>query len=176
MMTTIKRMLPLLALTAAMLLSSGCSGAGSGNYPKEPDTPEPPAHEGTFRSEHGSMRFPGDGESIVICFDKELAELSGLPEGECEGTYVFLSGDLPPHKSFPVRYDIAHEMEITAGGQTAVITAGLASEDGKTAQVGRNMVTPERIPLLFLTEGKNVSILFEKTEEEPTAETGETGG
>ena len=42
----------------------------------------PAPHEGVFTSEHGSMTFPGDGESVIIEFDKELADCLGLPEGE----------------------------------------------------------------------------------------------
>ena len=89
-------------------------------------------------------------------------ESSGLPEGESEGTYVFLSGDLPPQKSFPIRYDAARELKITAGNVTAVMTAGTPSADGKTVQSGPGMITPERIPLVVFTEGKNAGIVFEK--------------
>ena len=34
-----------------------------------------------------------------------------------------------------------------------MINAGLASKDGKSGQVGVNMVTPERIPMLFDEDG-----------------------
>ena len=142
----------LLLLSAALLFCGGCGTAGEpelDNYPYEPDTPAPAAHDGVFVSEHGSMRFNGDGESVVIDFDPYLAELTGLPEGEQEGTYVFLSGDLPPFGSMPVRYDTAHEFALTVGEASVVIDAGIASEDGRTAQVGVDVVTPERIPLLF---------------------------
>ena len=62
---------------------------------------------------------------------------------------MFLSGDLPPHGSIPVRYDIAHEMEITGGGQTAVITAGLASEDGKKKKIGRSDIAKINLSVDF---------------------------
>ena len=85
---------------AVLLLCIGCFGCTKpDNIPYEPDTPAPAPHEGAFTSEHGSLRFNGDGESITIQFDGELAALTGLPEGEHTGTYVFLSGDLPPHGS-----------------------------------------------------------------------------
>lgn len=157
----------ILLLLAALLLCTGCSQIGSkpDNYPYEPDTPPPEAHEGVFTSEHGTMTFSGDGESVVIDFDEELAELTGLPQGECEGTYVFLSGDLPPHGSFPVRYDIAHEMQITVDGESIVIDMGLAAEDGKTGQAGVDVVTPERIPMLFNEEGRFFQIEFQKKAE-----------
>ena len=151
----------------AMLLLAGCwGGPGSeeilDNYPYEPDTPAPAAHEGTFTSEHGTMTFPGDEQTVVIDFDEELAELTGLPAGEQEGTYVFLSGDLPPHGSFPVRYDTAHELQITVGETSAVIDVGIAAPDGSTGQVGVGVVTPERIPMLFLVDGKFFDVAFEK--------------
>ncbi len=152
-----------------ILLCVGCSRPGSkvsqpDNYPYEPDTPAPAPHDGLFVSEHGSMRFNGDDKTVVTDFDKDLSELTGLPEGEQTGTYVFLSGNLPPNGSFPVRYDIAHEMQLTVGGKTAVIDMGLASEDGKTGQIGVDVVTPERIPMLFSGEGGFFSVIFEYTD------------
>lgn len=146
-----------------LLLCIGCFGCTKpDNIPYEPDTPAPAPHEGTFTSEHGSLRFNGDGESITIQFDRELAALTGLPEGEHTGTYVFLSGDLPPHGSIPVRYDTAHELRITVDGKSAVIDMGIAAEDGKSGQVGVNVVTPERIPMLFHQDGQFFHIQFQK--------------
>ncbi|MBQ2658944.1 MAG: hypothetical protein IJF87_10310 [Erysipelotrichaceae bacterium] len=132
------------------------------NYPYEPDTPAPDPHDGTFVSQHGTMTFNGDGESLVFNFDEELAGLAGLPAGEQNGTYVFLSGDLPPHGSVDVRYDIAHEWRISLGDTSVVIDLGLASKDGSTAQVGVDMVTDTRIPMLFQKDGKFFSVIFEK--------------
>ena len=137
-------------------------GLNPGNMPYEPDTPAPAAHDGVFVSEHGTLRFNGDGTSIETEFDAELSELTGLPEGTQQGTYVFLSGNLPPHGSMPVRYDTAHELEITVGEQSAVIQMGIASEDGKTAQVGVDIVTPERIPMLFYEDSKSFDVIFTK--------------
>ncbi|MBR5754491.1 MAG: hypothetical protein IKX97_01530, partial [Erysipelotrichaceae bacterium] len=76
------------------------------NYPYEPDTPAPDPHTGTFVSEYGTMTFNGDGKTVVLDIDGELAGLAGLPEGKNEGTYIFLSGDLPPHGSMEIRYDV----------------------------------------------------------------------
>ena len=153
-----------LFVCAVYLLLTGCIGRGSnpGNMPYEPDTPAPAAHDGVFVSEHGTLRFNGDGTSIETEFDAELSELTGLPEGTQQGTYVFLSGNLPPHGSMPVRYDTAHELEITVGEQSAVIQMGIASEDGKTAQVGVDIVTPERIPMLFYEDSKSFDVIFTK--------------
>ncbi len=142
----------------------GCSGSNPGNKPYDPDTPAPAAHDGVFVSEHGNMRFNGDGIGIEIDFDRDLSELTGLPDGLQTGSYVFLSGDLPPNGSVPVRYDTAHEMQISIGDQSAVIRMGIASEDGSTAHVGVNTVTPERIPMLFYKEGKSFHVIFEKEE------------
>lgn len=147
-----------------LLLCCGCAAADDqpDNMPYEPDTPAPAAHDGIFRSEHGSLRFNGDGESIVIDFDSELSARTGLPEGEQEGTYVFLSGDLPPMGSSPVRYDAAHELQITVGEQSAVIQLGIAAEDGSTAQTGVDTVTSDAIPFLFDTQDSFATILFER--------------
>ena len=162
-----KRFLPagiaILLLMALSILCGGCSGGGNpGNAPYEPDTPAPAPHDGVFTSGHGSLRFNGDGESVVLRFDAYLAGLTGLPEGEQEGTYVFLSGVLPPNGSVPVRYDVAHELQLTAGGQSATVDMGLAAEDGKSAQVGVDTVTPERIPMLFTADGRSFSVIFQK--------------
>ncbi len=151
----------LLLAVLALLLSCASCGWEPDNIPYEPDTPEPAPHDGLFVSEHGTMTFSGDGESIVIDFNKELAALVGLPAGEQEGTYVFLSGDLPPHGSMPSRYDVAHELRITVGEQSSVIAIGIASEDGKTAVSGTGIVTPARIPMLFRGD-RSFSVVFRK--------------
>ena len=74
---------------------------------------------------------------------------------------MFLSGDLPPHGSVPVRCDTAHELRITVGEQSAAIELGIAAEDGRTASSGMGTVTPERIPLLF-SDGGFFSVVFVK--------------
>ncbi len=151
-------------LLTVMLLCS-CSHPDPSNSPYDPGTPVPADHEGTFVSPHGSMTFNGDGESVVLDFDEELRamlELQDMEEGEQEGTYVFLSGDLPPHGSYPIRYDVAHEMQLTVEEQSVVVVMGLASEDGSTGTVGVDVVTPERIPMMFRIDGKVVNVIFEK--------------
>lgn len=153
----------------AVLLCVSCSrtrkNENPGNYPYKPDTPAPAAHDGTFVSEHGSLRFSGDGKSVTTDFDEAFSGWTGLLQGEQTGTYVFLSGNLPPNGSFPVRYDIAHEMELTIGEKSVVIDMGIASEDGKTGHVGVNVVTPERIPMLFSGEDGFFSVVFQKEDE-----------
>ena len=153
-----------LLMIVGVIALCGCGGPGilMDNYPYEPDTPAPADHEGTFVSEHGSMHFLGDGETLEIEFDGYLAELTGLPEGSHKGHYSFLSGNLPPHGSIPVRYDTAHEMSITVDDKTAVIDMGIASDDGESGQVGVNVVTPERIPMLFRDSDSFFNIVFLK--------------
>ena len=152
----------LLLLMSCLIFCCACGGSGKGNYPYEPDTPAPAAHDGRFSSEHGTLSFNGDGESVVIDFDAFLAGLTGLPEGEHTGSYAFLSGELPPHGSFPVRYDIAHELRISTEDQSTVVDVGIASEDGTSGQVGINVVTPDRIPMLFREDGRFFHLEFRK--------------
>lgn len=158
----------IIGLLAVFLLAAGgirfFSRGDGGNYPYVPDRPAPAPHSGLFVSDWGTMEFNGDDTSIVIDFNAELAELSGLPEGRHEGTYAFLSGNLPPNGSFEIRYDAAHEMRITVGDTVSVIEMAVVSPDGKTGQSGIDTVTPERIPMMFSADGKFVGTVFVKTE------------
>ena len=103
----IKKRVFLLSAAAALavLLLSAC---GAKDTPPDPGTPEPPAHDGVFTSEYGTMTFHGDGESITFDFTPELQETTGLPGGEQSGTYVFLF-----HHSL-WRYDKAERFRISA--------------------------------------------------------------
>ena len=98
--------------------------------------------------------------TILLDLSPEFSELSGLPVGRTEGNYAFLSGDLPPQKSFEIRYDAAHEMRITAGEDSVVIDLGIVTADG-AVQIGLQTVTPERIPLVLFKDDKPVGIIFE---------------
>ncbi|MBR4470009.1 MAG: hypothetical protein IKS54_01665 [Erysipelotrichaceae bacterium] len=155
------------AIVLTVLL--GCFGyyyfsrpRGLDNYPYEPDTPQPDPHNGTFYSDDGIMVFNGDGESIVLSVDPRLAALTGLPEGEHEGTYVFLSGDLPPHGSMPIRYDVAHELMITINDESYVLDVGREAEDGKTGTVGVGIVREDFIPILIHRDGFFLEVDFVK--------------
>ena len=106
------------------------------------------------------MEFNGNGTSVLLDLSPEFSELSGLPVGRTEGNYAFLSGDLPPQKSFEIRYDAAHEMRITAGEDSVVIDLGIVTADG-AVQIGLQTVTPERIPLVLFKDDKPVGIIFE---------------
>lgn len=159
-MIKIRKAVSLPFILLLMVLLTGCGD--SGNMPYEPDTPPPPDHDGVFVSDHGTMEFNGDGKTVKVDFDDELTELLGFTEGSFEGTYVFLSGDLPPGGSVDVRYDVAHELELRSENERIVVRVGIAAEDGSTATVGTNMVTSERIPMLFKIDGKSVTIMFTK--------------
>lgn len=92
-------------LAAAITFLTGCNA----EQPPSADTSEPPAHTGTFVSEYGSMTFNGDGESVVIDFQPELADAAGLPSGTAEGQYVFT------FQNGMYRYDKADSFELTIG-------------------------------------------------------------
>ena len=161
----IKRLLCLLA--AALLLASlGACAAKPGyeNRPYEPDTPAPAPLNGVFTSEGGSMTFNGDGKTIVLDLEPEFAKRAGLPEGHSEGTCTFIQ-DLPPYGHVDVRYDTAHNLDITIGeGEDVLFVSleiGFASEDGSTAIVYNGAVTETSIPIL-LSEEDCETFLFQK--------------
>jgi len=150
-LTNTIRLLGTVFLLAAPVFFIGCAEHEPPpvmiNYPYEPDTPAPPPHEGLFTSEHGTMTFPGDGESVIIDFDTELSEYLGLPEGNQEAKYSFLSGDLPPHGHIPVRYDVAHMIRIITGEGDGIRSADIdigEYADGSFS-TGTGHTTAERI-------------------------------
>ena len=73
--------------TLLFILLCACGGR---DQPPDPGTPEPPAHDGVFAGEYGTMTFNGNGESITFDFTPEFAEAVGLPTGVQSGSYVFL--------------------------------------------------------------------------------------
>ena len=101
-----KKTVVLIVLAISLLLL--LSACGAKDQPPDPGTPEPPAHDGVFTSEYGTMTFKGDGESIAFDFTPELQEATGLPGGEQSGTYVFLF----QHGQW--RYDKAERFRIFA--------------------------------------------------------------
>lgn len=123
--------------------------------PQLPDRPFPGNHDGLFVSEHGTMRFNGDGKSITIDFDEKLAKMTGLPQGEYSGTYQFLSGEMPPAGRMELRYDYAHAIgiQVDADGDgkddtRAVIDVGEVTEDG-SYHTGTGCTTADRITFQF---------------------------
>lgn len=158
-----KKAIPILLVLALLFCLCACNG--DDNRPYEPDTPAPDPHEGLFRSDHGSLRFSGDGKTVTLDFDEYLAGLTGLPAGETEASYVFLSGNLPPHGSVDVRYDVAHELKLTVGDKSVVLQIGEASPDGKGYTAGVGSVTSERIPIVIVGNSERIFVSFEKQAE-----------
>ena len=107
-----------------LLCAAGCGGPGHLhiNQPYEPDTPAPSPHDGVFVSAHGTMTFNGDGETVLLDFDEDLAQRVGLPAGEQKAVYTFCSGNLPPHGYVPVRYDAAMTLWFTVGEGDGAVT------------------------------------------------------
>ena len=114
-----------LCLALALLVCACGTGGrgGGGNMPYEPDTPAPSPHIGLFVSEHGTMSFNGDGKTVTIDFDEDLAQRLGLPAGEQDAAYEFRSGNLPPHGYVPTRYDVAMTFFLTVGEGEDAVTA-----------------------------------------------------
>ena len=139
--------LALLCAGLALLLCACGGGHVDKNYPYEPDTPAPSPHEGTFVSEHGKMVFNGDGHSVLLDLDGDLAQRLGLPAGEQAASYEFRSGDLPPHGYVPTRYDAAMTFWLTVGegdGAVTVMVEVGKYEDGRF-YTGTNCTEADRI-------------------------------
>ena len=147
----IMRVLITALLFVLPVLFTGCSASEEPtvhiNMPYEPDTPAPAPHEGVFTSEHGTMTFSGDGESVIIDFDKKLSDCLGLPEGKQKARYVFLSGVIPPHGNMQIRYDVAHMIRIITGEGKEIISAEIDIGEYKDGsfQTGTNHTTADRI-------------------------------
>lgn len=122
MKKTLALLLTFLALTAL----TACFQVYDGP-PKDDGTPAPPAHNGVFTSDHGTMTFNGDGKSVTLSLDGYLADLTGLPEGEAEASYIFFA-NFPPHRT-DYRYDRADELDITAGDVTYTFKNRIGATD-----------------------------------------------
>lgn len=119
-----KKTVVLIALAISLLLL--LCACGGRDQPPDPGTPEPPAHDGVFTSEYGTMTFHGDGESITFDFTPELQEATGLPGGEQNGTYVFLF----QHGQW--RYDKAERFRISASDASYDFINDFTVTDGNT--------------------------------------------
>lgn len=167
-MTHAKRFLWAAALSVLLALTlAGCShGSGDGgNLPYEPDTPAPAAHDGTFVSAHGTMVFNGDGKSVTIDFDDELAGRMGLPAGEQEASYVFTSGYLPPHGYVDVHYDVAMELWLTVGEGDGAVTAmvDIGKYENGSFSSGTGCTTEDRITFFVETPDGREALDFLKS-------------
>ncbi len=158
------KILARILLAAVLAALCGC-GAKPDNRPYEPDTSPPPPLEGVFSSAGGTMSFNGDGRTVALDLEPDFAARTGLPEGHSEGTYAFIQ-DLPPHGHVPVRYDTAHNLDVTVGeGEERIFVSleiGFAADDGSAASVFIGAVTEESIPIL-LTGDVCETVLFQKT-------------
>ena len=135
----------LLLLLAACLLVFLCA-CGNQDTPPDPGTPEPPAHDGVFTSEYGTMTFNGDGESITFDFTPELQEATGLPGGEQNGSYVFLF----QHKQW--RYDKAERFRIAVSNVSYDFINDFTVTDENTIALQSPLNGEETI--LFIKGGK----------------------
>ena len=115
----IRRQFLLLGLAALLIALAACSGQ---DKPPDRAEPWPEPHSGVFRSDYGTLRFNGDGQSVALDLGPELAAAIGLPEGESEGTYVFL------FSNGSWRYDKAESLRITVDGQASL----LSNQPGET--------------------------------------------
>lgn len=161
------RIMKALAVLLAALLLTSCAGTGGGgeNIPYDPGTPVPAPHNGVFSCEFGTLTFNGDGTTVAAELDNSSGLFGELPAGKLEGTYRFVS-DLPPHGRTDVRYDTAHNLELTLekDGEKSVLywDLGYLSEDKKTFTIYIGAVTESVIPVVFDTDGGRVQALFQK--------------
>lgn len=129
------------ALLLILLLAFTLAACGGKDRPPDDGTPAPPALNGVFKGKQGSLTFSGDGRSIVLDLSGELAEASGLPEGESRGTFVFL------FRNEEWRYDKAESFRVMIGdkswqfrnapGQTNEKTVAVYLKDGSEPTVFR---------------------------------------
>ena len=129
-----KRICLVLLLTAALLALSACTQR---DQPPDNGTPWPENHSGVYVRGESSLTFDGDGKTVKLELDKDLADRMGLPAGKSEGTYVFL------FHNGSWRYDLAEALRITVG-ETSVryrMTPGSAT----AAKVGFRLSDGEQI-------------------------------
>ncbi len=94
--------------------------------PPDDSSPSPEAHSGTFvNKDYGSLTFNGDGKSLDLNLTDSMSEITGIPAGEQNGTYVFLFHN----ESW--RYDKAEYFRITVQNKNYRFrnTIGMTSTD-----------------------------------------------
>ena len=138
------RRFALLLLFPALLLALCLAACGGSDSPPEDGTPAPPALNGVFRAEQGSLTFSGDGRSILLQLSGELAEASGLPEGESRGSYVFL------FRNEEWRYDKAESFRVMIGEKTWQFRNAPGQTGEKAVAV---YLTEDSEPIVFRKEG-----------------------
>lgn len=100
-----KRMIRLACIFMLVFLA----GCFSDDSPPSDGTPAPPAHNGVFSSDYGTMTFNGDGKTVTIDVSEEFSEKTGVPAGKTECNYVFL------FHNEKYRYDKAEYFRIIIG-------------------------------------------------------------
>lgn len=133
----------LIVLLFCIGLTASLFACGGSDLPPSDASPLPPALDGDFVSEYGTMTFNGDGKSVRFDVFDTWSESSGLPLGKSEGTYVFL------FRNEQWRYDFAETFCVTVGDKRY----SFQNAAGKT---GENTVA------IYLSDGKVLS--FEKEE------------
>ncbi len=106
------------------------------------DVPYVDPHDGVFVNEHGSMTFNGDGSTVICSFDAEIAEKTGLPEGDYEAEYYFYDPIEPV--GYVCQYNEAHEIHFVIGDKTYVVDVGEHTEDD-SYMTGVDCTTADRI-------------------------------
>ena len=132
------------------------------NDPSRTDAVLPPAHDGVFVSDFGTMTFNGDGRSVVIDAGEYFSVITGIPCGTSEGSYRFLSAADSSGERVPVLYDRAEEFEITIGSESYVLRTGIAVNNGNAVRNESGTIREDMIPFVFLDDHKFFDIRFEK--------------
>lgn len=135
-----KRLLFAILFCFALSLLAACGGSDT---PPEANTPEPPAHNGAFVSEYGTMTFNGDGRTIVLDLSPELAEAAGLPEGASEGEYAFTFA-----ARGECRYDRADRLSVSVDG-VACVLLNCVGKTTESAIVLQSPLTEEYSEIVF---------------------------
>ena len=131
-------------LLLALVLMLSLAACGGSDRPPDSVLPPPPPLKGVFTGEQGSLEFNGDGRSLTLKLSGELARASGLPEGESEGSCVFL------FRNEEWRYDKAETFRVMIGDKTWNFRNAPGRTDENTVAV---YLTDGSDPIVFRKEG-----------------------
>lgn len=112
----------LCAIIALTVLLCGCYYDG----PPKDDTPEPEPLSGVFSYSDSTMTFCEDGKGVILSISPDTAALTGLPEGESDGTYVFI------YQNGSYRRDKSEYFRIMIGDKTYQFRNDLGVTDEDT--------------------------------------------
>lgn len=159
--------LVLIILSICLFAFTGCGATDSSNLPYEPSSEPPALHDGVFSSKYGTMTFYGDGKDVKLDLSEDFARMvnNTLPSGTSFGTYSFVS-DLPPAGWTSVRYDTAHNLQLSVSADNdsyvSILNLGYPSDDGKTYSIYVDAVTEDKIPIVIDNNNSFQSVIFEK--------------